>query len=202
MLVKVLQSLAEANVGEIIRFRYHGGENPGTFRTVRVGEVNFSTIVGTDLDKEAVRQYSFESADTIRMVGPTPAVLKSDGRKVIEETCVSFVDARLSLHSQIDAMNGDSLAEVFCETEKCDAGRFEAQSGMIVVEREVIDLTPYMGVETDLQDDYVLLEWCNKNGEVLGSTITNENRLSVGDTEVDAVEFITKIAEHYGLTIQ
>ena len=221
--MNALKSLAEAQVGQRLSFVYYGGETPGTARQVDVEEVRDDRIVGTDVVKQETRQYLFEKAAIIVVVTPIAQVdalvADLDIHQPAEAACdvepeaeampttrvrrmpMSFPAARDRLHQQIEALNGEDLAEVLGEIEGEDRSRFDAESGQVILERDV--LIPHCEVN-DGNDKGASIDWVNEDGVRLTTTFFhNGDRvlLQEGDNYVTAEDLITKIAQHLGLTI-
>jgi hypothetical protein len=105
---------------------------------------------------------------------------------------MSFIEARMTLHDAIDKLNGEDLAEVLAEVQGEDRARFDAPSGQVVLERDVViphcdtiqlcAVNGAQGVEVD---------WVNEDGESLTTTFPCS----------DAESLIKEIAQHLGLTI-
>jgi hypothetical protein len=209
--MSVLKSLADAKVGQQVMFAYYGGENPGAMRTVLVGEVQEDRIIGTDLDKQETRQYLFEKAAIIEVVKEPIAPDENQRPPVAEAACdveaepttrvrrtpLSFIDARKALHDSIDKLNGDELAEVLAEVQGEDRARFDAPSGQVVLEKDVV--IPHC------ESGHMGTEWVNEDGErIKTNTIIDLDGIVTWccDGERHTAEnFLRKISQHMGLTI-
>jgi len=203
-----MQTLADAKVGQRVQFAYYGGSNIGDLRLVDVQEVFSDRIVGLDVCKDKIRHYLFAKAEMVSLVEPEPAEAACDAIVEPKATTrmhshpISFPDARDLLHDQIDALNGDDLAEVLAEINGDDHGRFDATSGVVVLERQV--LIPHCKVNMHAHQGAAGVDWINEGGNILTTTFFNTDTklvLFVGDNEVTAEELITSLSQHLGLTI-
>jgi len=215
--MRVLKSLAEAKIGQRLEFTYYGGENPGTIRTVDVTAVEDDRIRGMDLEKDEPRQYLFYKAARIKVVieclrltpeleaehlvkqeAPTESLPTHRTRRLP----LSFPAARDLLHQQIDSLNGEDLAEVLGEVQGEDRARFDAESGVVIMERDV--LIPHCEVSEKTLNGAACIDWVNEDGERFTTTFLHEGRklhLMQDTTEVSAETLIKGIAQHLGLTI-
>ncbi len=207
-----MNSLRDARVGQRVSFAYNGGSTPGTVREVYVQEVQDDRIVGV-LPNSNVRQYLFEKATMVILVSelPTPAEaacnvdptevidLPTHRVRSIERT---FVEARQRLHEEIDLMNGEDLTEVLVEVDGEHSGQFDANAGMVVVERNV--LVPHCIVNPYGHRKGTGIDWVNEDGNTFTTTFFNDNgkvRLYSGGNEVTAETIVQEIAQHLDLTI-
>ncbi len=223
--MSALKSLAEAQVGQRLSFAYYGGSTPGKTRSVDVEEVLDDRILGTDVAKNETRQYMFDKAaivivihEPIAMVAALEADLDENQPIAAEAACdvevdappttrvrrtpLSFPAARDLLHQQIDALNGDDLAEVLGEIQGDDRARFDESSGQVILERDMV--IPHCVVNNDAHRGAAGIAWVNENGERLTTTFFHDDdhvRLYIGDNEVTAENLVREIAQHLGLTI-
>ena len=223
--MKDLKSLADAKVGQRLSFAYYGGETPGRTRQVDVTEVLDDRIVGTDVEKRETRQYMFDKAavvvvvhEPVAMVAALEADLDENQPIAAEAACdvtvepipttrvrrtpLSFPAARDLLHQQIDALNGDDLAEVLGEIQGDDRAKFDAANGQVVLERDVV--LPHCVVNDNAHTGAAGIDWVNEDGERITTTFLHDGdtvRLHSGSTEVSAESLVTEIAQHLGLTI-
>lgn len=211
--MSALKSLAEAKEGQRLSFAYYGGENPGTTRQVDVEEVKDDRIIGTDVDKQETRQYLFEKAAIVVVIDqPQPPIAAEAVCDVEHEYTapttrvrrmpMSFPAARDLLHQQIDALNGEDLAEVLAEVQGEDRARFDATSGQVMLERDV--LIPHCVVNQPAHDGIACIDWLNEDGVALSTAFLVDNDtvlLQAANVELTAEEFIKEIAQHLGLTV-
>src|SRR5690554_6409130 len=131
-----MRSFVEAKVGQRLSFAYFGGSTPGAIREVDVEEVRDDRIVGVDVAKQETRQYLADKAALIQVLSEPAVVtppLASDAACVrVRRTPMSFLDARQRLHDQIDALNGEDLAEVLAEVDGQDRAVFDASNDVVV----------------------------------------------------------------------
>jgi len=208
-----MKTLAEAKVGQRLNFAYWGGSNPGKFRTVEVTKVGEDRIFGIDEEKEADRQYLFEKAGIIEVLSePKPAAPKPEvGELVpmlpthrIRSNTMSFPAARDLLHQQIEELSGEDLAEVLAEIQGEDKGTFDAKTGEVTVERAVA--IPHVRVNMNGNSQAASIDWVDEEGNAITTTTYMDGQdksitLLVGNDEVTAEEYITRIAKHFDLTI-
>lgn len=206
-----MKSLVEAKVGQRLSFAYFGGSTPGAIREVDVEEVRDDRIVGVDVAKQKTRQYLADKAALIQVVSepavvtpPLAAEAACDVETVrVRRTTMSFLDARQRLHDQIDALNGEDLAEVLAEVDGQDRAVFDASNGVVVLEREV--LIPHAEVNDNAHREAAGIDWVNEDGDRLTTTFFHDGdkvRLFNGDNEVDAESLVSAIARHIGLNVQ
>lgn len=210
--MSALESLDKAQVGQRLSFAYYGGENPGTTRMVDVEEMRDDRMVGIDVDKQETRQYLFEKAAVVVVVDKPQPVAADAACEVTPEDSqpatrvrrmpISFPAARDLLHQQVDGLNGDDLAEVLAEIQGEDRARFDADSGQVILERDV--LIPHCEVNDKAHKDCAGIDWVNEDGVRLTTTFFHDEdkvRLYNGTEEVCVETLISDIARHLGLTI-
>lgn len=214
--MRSLKSLAQAQVGQRLQFAYYGGTDVGAMRTVDVEEVSDDRVYGQDVDKGKPRQYMFDKAAMVQVV--TEAVVQAHvvaaeaacevetvaSTTRVRRNVLSFVDARQRLHEQIDSLNAEDLAEVLAEVDGEDRGRFDSANGQVVLERDV--MVPHTVINDNGPIDGAAgLDWINEDGERLTTTtLFNEDEqvgMFVGNEQVTAEQFVTRICEHLGLTV-
>ena len=193
-------SLREAKVGQRLSFFYYGGSNPGDKRLVDVTEVLSDRIIGTDVDKDNIRSFVFDKASCIQIVTPTEKVgaLDENQRPRIRRTQMSFEDARVHLHNQIDSLTGEDLAQVLAEIDGHDAHSFDSDTGSVVMETMVLE--PYCQPVASGGTN-----WVNEDGDflhVIHIATANKALTEVDGEDVSPEECVKKIAEHLGLTIE
>ena len=223
--MKDLKSLAEAKVGQRLSFAYYGGETPGRTRQVDVTAVLDDRVIGEDVEKKEQRQYMFDKAaivvvihEPVAMVAALEADLDENQPIVAEAACdvttealpttrvrrmpLSFELARDVLHQQIDALNGDDLAEVLGEIQGEDRAKFDAANGQVILERDVV--LPHCIVNDKAHTGAAGIDWVNEDGERITTTFLHDGdrvRLHLSDSEISAENLIREIATHLGLTI-
>ena len=211
--MKTLKSLADAEDGQRLSFAYYGGENSGGTRVVDVTSIGDDRMFGIDVAKNEPRQYLFENAALISIVEratPVAAEAACDVEPEAEAVVptrvrrlpMSFPAARDLLHQQIEALNGEDLAEVLAEIQGEDRARFDATSGQVILERDV--LIPHCVVNDKAHNDAAGIDWVNEEGEALTTTFYHkDNRVLLfsDKDKVSAENLIREIARHLGLTI-
>jgi len=204
-----MKSLAEAQVGQVLSFIYYGGSNPGTQREAEVLEVHADRILGQDLAKGEPRNYLFDKATMIEVVGDcSPEVVVAEAACDVENTPsdtrikttrMPFQSAREALHQNISELNGEELSEVLAEVEGFDGGKFDAASGEVVLEQVV--QVPHCTL--NLEGDVAGINWVNEDGDILTTVTTTDNDrvyLSVDGEEATAEQAVSKLSQHLGLT--
>jgi len=210
--MSALESLEEAKVGQRVSFAYYGGENPGTTRLVDVEEIRNDRIIGMDVTKQEKRQYLFTKAAVTVVVVDKPQApvaaeavcdMELEPATRVRRLPMDFTTARDLLHQQIDSLHGEDLAEVLAEIQGEDRATFDANSGQVIMERDV--LVPHC--EVNMDDGHcgaAGIDWVNEDGERLTTTFLHDGdaiRLFNTDNEVGAEILIAEIAQHLGLTI-
>ena len=123
---------------------------------------------------------------------------------------IPFVEARKLLHTQIDNLTGEDLAEVLATIRGDDDGTFNAQTGTITLYQQVI--TPhcrvYIRPDPPLNHATISIHWINQDNACLKTDfIQDEGDIyqiydDGSDTKITAEDLIRHIAKHFGLTIQ
>ena len=202
---RTLKSLADTKVGQIVQFAYYGGTKPGEVRRAEVNEVKTDRIMGRDIAKDEPRQYLFDQAALITVIEEAPAVVigTTDIEVVtpptrVRRTPLSFPNARQRLHDQIDALDGDDLAEILGEVDGANRSRFNELTGQVILEVDLIE--PHCVVNTT--GDVAGINWTNEDGDVLTTVTatkpgTDKIELFIGETEVGPEEFVRQLTNHF-----
>ena len=120
----------------------------------------------------------------------------------VRRKTMSFVDARQRVHDQIDAINGEDLAEVLAEIDGHDRAEFHQGSGQVIVEDDVC--IPHCTLNMGCHPSAAGIDWVNEEGDTINSVTLNNNgniELYLNNKQVTAEEIIRGIAQHLGLTI-
>lgn len=208
--MRVLKSLRDAQVGQRLSFVYYGGSNPGEARDVTVTEVLDDRIYATDHNRdEEVRCFLFDKAALIVVVSEAPeqAAIEAVQRVVtpsgvgvrVRANSLSFVEARQRLIDQIEALSAEDLAEALAEVDGANRGTFDASTGMVTLEREV--LTPHF--KLNLDGDSAGVDVVNEDGDTTTIVTTQTNgvvSVTLNGQDVSPEEFALALCQHLGLT--
>lgn len=117
-----MQNLSSAVIGSIIAFRYWGGSNPGSTRTVEVTSVRDYGITGIDLDipegQNNIRNFSDVDAEDIRVLS-TPEV-----------KAVPFYEA---MNIVKRGLSSEQLAELYGQMMGAVKAQYDVIAGQVVI---------------------------------------------------------------------
>lgn len=194
----MLAGLREAKEGQRVTFNYYGGSTPGRKREVEVTEVLDDRIIGVDVERDNVRQFTFDKASGVELVEPVIEAEPAQPPTRVKHSQMHFHDARQHLHDQIDELSGEDLAEVLAQVDGHDSHAFNSETGQVAFGDHVVEPHCVMAINGGMN-------WINEDGtamfvahDMIGSSIVH----NVGGESLNAEECVKKIAQHLGLTIE
>lgn len=124
--MRILRTLADADVGSTVAFNYYSGSTPGARRRVKVETNDGTYVAGTDLDKNEYRKY------LVNMQRGDVYVLQEAG--TVRVVTVNFVTARTQLRAAVDKLSGEALAKALGEMHGARSARFNSVTGNVELE--------------------------------------------------------------------
>lgn len=214
-----LDSLTNANIGAIIRFRYDGGSRAGAVREVAVERKFLEGIVGRDLTtppqsgEHPYRQYKNVLASDIEVVkeqwetyhdlmhpkdeetpNEEPVAKAIHGVDTIV-TRADFVVVREQVKNGLERLSSEELAALYQKLflkDKAAFAKFDTETGEVVVKETV--MVPYFIVSSNVEFTIV-----NTNGDNLFVKSTaDETGVCVAGKSVTPEELARAIFAHIG----
>ena len=179
-------------VGDVIRFTYNRGSNPGTIRTIKVSEMNARYVVGTPVGTNLVRKYiKSEMRDVMNETVGVPT--KDSGNRV-----VSFQEARVAVAKKLHKLTGEQLAQVYAQLESEGATvEYDGFTGNINVKPVVVE--PRFKCTNNKLGWYC--DIYNSKSESLRFGMTDKGVAVGTNNNIGPVEMVKAIANHLGLVV-
>jgi hypothetical protein len=198
--MKSYDKLSEAPIGATVEFRYYGGSNPGSVRTVKIDKCGDGWASGVDVnlpDDNNYRRFHDASCECVTMLKPPKQIVSST---------LNFVEAENELIDTIKSMNVDELvaayASIKCNEENTSA-RWDEDNSCVVVDQEIQE--PYFeaNVDGDLvvvnsQDEKLIVAYDADNPNDLAKVTVAWSSECAYDTETNLSpkEFLEILKKH------
>jgi hypothetical protein len=110
--MRKLNSLMDANLGDVILFRYDGGSNPGKLRQVEVTAKTFEGIGGTDKVLNQYRSFLDDRAYDINLCSSAPT---APAKTKLVSVSIYFIKILNEIAETIKScrLNGEQLAKMY-----------------------------------------------------------------------------------------
>lgn len=129
--MRILGTLADADVGSTVAFNYYGGSTPGARRRVKVATNDGRMIGGEDVDQgNAYRNFLVNSCRGNVYVLQEAVAVAAPSR----QRRVNFVTAREQLRSAVNKLTGEQLANALVELTGARSGMYDTKTGDVVLE--------------------------------------------------------------------